>query len=141
MVLQGFVAAKLVSPASLVASVEVASISIPAQKGIIEVGFGHTGVAGLMSPGVIALKAKSRKDYYFTSGGFFKVVENQVVLLSECLEFAKDIEASRAKKALERSEALLEKARADSSVDIPRALRSFKRAYWRSWLCAQRAPK
>jgi len=58
-----------------------------------------------------------------------------VVILADAVEFARDIDPERAKKALERARQRLKSKEKD--IDIPRAIAALKRAQNRVVICEE----
>lgn len=67
--------------------------------------------------------------------GFLEVLKNNVVILTDAVEFTKDIDMERTKKALERAKQRLRSK--EKEIDIPRALAALKRAQNRIAVCEE----
>lgn len=89
-------------------------------------------ITGLV-PGKLTVKDENNQEVHFAvSSGFMEVFKNQVTILADSIEFVKDIDIERAKRALERARQRLRSK--EREVDIPRAIAALKRAENRIYL-------
>ncbi|MFH0931449.1 MAG: ATP synthase F1 subunit epsilon, partial [Candidatus Zixiibacteriota bacterium] len=97
----------------------------------------HAPLITSLVPGKLTMKKDSKNTEVILaiSGGFLEVLKNKVVILADAVEFGRDIDLERAKKALERANQRLKSK--EKEIDIPRALASFKRAQNRIAICEQ----
>ena len=120
---------KILSPLGELGSYHCSQTQVPAWNGEMAVAPGFTPFVGAMSLGVVRLHGggSAAPQCFFVPGGFFEVKEGVLTLLVEDWEEASSIDFERAAKSRQRA---LERLAAvtDHSVNIPRALKSLKRA-------------
>lgn len=115
---------------------EVSSIIAPGIEGYLGVLTDHAPLITSLVPGKLTVKNSDTKEVILAiSGGFLEVLKNKVIVLADAVEFGKDIDLERAKRALERAKQRLRSGEKD--IDIPRALAAFKRAQNRIAICKE----
>jgi len=113
---------------------DVSSIIAPGIEGYLGILTDHAPLITSLVPGKLTLKNSQGPEVIMAvSGGFLEVLKNKVVILADAVEFGKDIDLERAKKALERAKQRLKTGEKD--IDIPRALAALKRAQNRLAIC------
>lgn len=124
----------IVTPEKTFYEEEVSSVIAPGIEGYLGILTDHAPLITALVPGKLTVKnSKGPEVIMAVSGGFLEVLKNKVVILADSVEFAKDIDPERAKKALERARQRIKSKEKD--IDIPRALAAFKRAQNRIAIC------
>jgi F-type H+-transporting ATPase subunit epsilon len=117
----------IVTPGKIFYEEEVSSLIAPGVEGYLGVLTDHAPLITSLVPGKLTVKdLKNTEVVLAISGGFLEVLKNKVVILADAMEFARDIDLERAKKALERAKQRLKSK--EKEIDILRALAAFKRA-------------
>ena len=126
----------IVTPEKTFYEEEVSSVIAPGIEGYLGILTDHAPLITALVPGKLTIKNSKRPEVIMAvSGGFLEVLKNKVVILADAVEFARDIDLERAKKALERAKQRLKSREKD--IDIPRALAAFKRAQNRIAVCEE----
>ena len=104
-------------------------VMAPGSLGEFGVLSGHTPFMTSLNTGAIHYRDQNGKDQYvFVSGGFAEALPDKVTVLAESAEKMEDIDAERAKAAMERAEKRLAEDRAREQVDSARAKAALERA-------------
>ena len=123
----------IVTPEEIFYENEVTSLIAPGSEGYLGVLTNHAPLITGLVPGKLTVKDTDNQEVNFaTSGGFMEVLKNQVTILADSIEFVKDIDVERAKKALQRAKERLRSK--EKEIDIPRAVAAMKRAENRIYL-------
>lgn len=118
--------------------VQAREVSVPGAAGIFTVLPEHATLASTLAIGVLtASLADGAERAYAISGGFIRVQDNHVVVLTQTAEEGGEIDLERAEAARERSEELLRSLR--DSGDVARAEAGLKRAIARISAYGRRA--
>ena len=126
----GNITLEVVTPEKVVVSEEVQIAVAPGTLGEFGVLVGHTPFLTTLKTGTIHYTdADGAQRYIFTSGGFAEALPDKLTVLAESAERRRDIDAERAKAALERAQKRLEKAAED--IDFARAKAALERALHR----------
>ncbi|HVP35372.1 MAG TPA: F0F1 ATP synthase subunit epsilon [Terriglobales bacterium] len=126
----------IVTPEKTFYEEEASSLIAPGIEGYLGILTDHAPLITALVPGKLTVKnSKGPEVIMAVSGGFLEVLKNKVVILADSVEFARDIDLERAKKALERARERLKSREKD--IDIPRALAAFKRAQNRIAVCQE----
>ncbi|UCD88833.1 MAG: F0F1 ATP synthase subunit epsilon [Desulfobacterales bacterium] len=120
---------EVVTPEQIVVSEDAQIVVAPGTLGEFGVLIGHTPFLTTLKTGTIHYKdANGRERFLFVSGGFAEALPDKVTILAESAERRQDIDAGRAKAALERAQNRLEK---EEDVDFVRAKAALERALHR----------
>jgi F-type H+-transporting ATPase subunit epsilon len=84
-------------------------VVLPAWEGELGVLPGHAPFLVQLKPGLVRFKADGATSVFAVSGGFAEVRGDRVSLFAETAEMAGSIDAERARQALERAKAELER--------------------------------
>jgi len=123
----------IVTPEKVFYEDEVASLIAPGSEGYLGVLTNHAPLITGLVPGKLTVKDGDNQEVNFAiSAGFMEVFKNQVTILADSIEFVKDIDVERAKRALDRARQRLRSK--EKEIDIPRALAAMKRAENRIYL-------
>ncbi len=88
-----------------ISQVPVTAVTLPTSEGQIQVLPGHALFLGSLKTGVIIYnETNGQESRAAVSTGFFRVKEDEVILLAETIEFASDIDISRARQAQIKAE-------------------------------------
>lgn len=119
---------QLLSPAKPVAKVRARSVILPGSLGYMTVLPGHAALISELDVGRLTIDKVEHGEtlQYFISGGYVSVENDQVTILADVVESAKEIDRSRAMKSKER--ALERLTNQDTAVDLDRSLESLRRA-------------
>ena len=113
-------------PQGLLYSGEVTSCTATGLNGKFQVLHNHAPMLSVIDVGELNIEqSDGRKEYIATSNGFLEINKNQLNIIVESAEWAKEIDLDRANAAKDRAEKrLIEK----ESVDLARASASLMRA-------------
>lgn len=107
--------------------VEATSVSLPGSLGMLTILPGHAPLLSTLEIGVVKVLYTNGEQHYFSNnGGVVKVLNNQVLLLTETVEMDDEIDIKRARDAHARAEKRLQGK--GTGTDINRAETSRKRA-------------
>ena len=121
---------EVVTPEQAVIDEEAQIVVAPGSLGEFGVLIGHTPFLTALKVGSIYYKdANGNERYIFVSGGFAEALPDKVTVLAESAEKRRDIDAERAKNAMERATERLDKE--DENIDYVRAQAALERAVYR----------
>jgi len=118
---------EIVAPDKTLLTVTVESVTIPGMDGDFSVLPGHTPFLAALRNDVMTTRANSNTKHYAINGGYAEVRDNKVIVLTQTLEAADDIDVERAKKARERAERKL-RGEEGPNMDLRRAELALQRA-------------
>ncbi|MEZ4388997.1 MAG: ATP synthase F1 subunit epsilon [Candidatus Krumholzibacteriia bacterium] len=118
----------IVTPEKVAWEAEAVSVTLPGSEGYLGVWAHHAPLVTGLQPGVITIKLNDAGDTKIMacSGGFVEISHNTVNIMTDTCEEAGQIDANRAKAALERAKKRL--AAPTEDVDIDRAILARQRA-------------
>lgn len=102
------------------------AVILPVVHGSMGVLPRHAPMVASLRTGILKFKRGNRYEPMAISGGFVEVAEDRITILADSAERAADIDVLRARAALERAEARLQKRLAD--IDEARARAALRRA-------------
>ncbi|MGM7634728.1 F0F1 ATP synthase subunit epsilon [Bacillus sp. Hm123] len=106
---------------------DVEMVSAKAQSGELGILPGHIPMVAPLQIGAVRLnKGAGKPDLVAISGGFLEVRPDQVTILAQAAELAKNIDIARAKEAKMRAERLLGEKK--ENIDFKRAELALQRA-------------
>ncbi len=105
-------------------------LSVVLEGGLGELGIlpGHAPLQSTVEIGVLRYDSTDGPGQVALNQGVLEVLKDRVTVLCKTCEPAAEIDQERARQALERARALLERAATDPSVDRPRADLALRRA-------------
>ncbi len=119
---------ELVTPEKAQGAFEAEFAAIPAHEGEMGVLPGHESYLAMLKPGEVRVTVPGGGvRRYAVSGGFAEVTPKGVDLFAETAEMADEIDAERARAALERSKAELARKTLDP-MTLAQAEAAFQRA-------------
>lgn len=116
----------VVSPIGTIYQDTVDEISLPTPKGEITILPHHVSLFTKMAEGVLNIKKGSKESIIATVGGFVEVHDGNVVILSDHLIKAENIQAAKAQEAKRRAEETMKKK--ESEVDFVMAEKELQKA-------------
>jgi F-type H+-transporting ATPase subunit epsilon len=119
---------EVVTPARVVLEKDVDSVVAPGSEGEFGVLPGHVSFLSGMVPGELRYTAGSEKEVLSVTAGFAEVFKNKVSILVDAAERVTEIDAERARKAMERAKERLSRDRSDKEIDFARAEAALRRA-------------
>ena len=117
---------EIVTPDKVVVSQPVDYIGVPGVEGEFGILPHHVPLLSALAIGRLYFRVGDKTENVFISGGFAEVSGNTITILAESAELAEDIDAARAKAALERAQARL--ASSADNIDMVRAQLALQRA-------------
>ena len=134
----GNIRLEVVTPEREVVNEEVQIVMAPGSEGEFGVLIGHTPFMTSLKTGTLRYRDSSGTErYIFVSGGFAEALPNKVTVLAESAERRRDIDAERARGALERAQKRIASGQAD--FDYTRARAALERALYRLKLVESRS--
>lgn len=111
---------QIITPGRVVFNGEATSLSAPGTKGGFQVLHNHAPFISTIEIGEIKVKDRNGSDsLYATTGGFVEVKDNEVMVLAETVELAREIDKQRAQAANQRATKRLHSH--DPGIDVERA--------------------
>lgn len=117
----------IVTPEKIFYENEVVSLIAPGIEGYLGILTDHAPLITAIISGKVTVKDESDEIIVLSvTNGFLEVSANTATLLVDAVEYASEIDADRAKKAMERArKRLVEEA---GTIDLPRARNAVERA-------------
>jgi F-type H+-transporting ATPase subunit epsilon len=119
---------EVVTPARVVLEKDVDIVVAPGSEGEFGVLPGHVSFLSGVVPGELRYTAGLEKEALAVSTGFAEVFRNRVSILVDAAERASEIDADRAKRAMERARERLSRDRSAKEIDFARAEIALRRA-------------
>jgi F-type H+-transporting ATPase subunit epsilon len=121
---------EVVTPDRKLLSAEADVVVLPGVEGQFGVLYGHVPFLSALDIGEMYYRDGAKTEYLSVSGGFAEVTGKKVTIVAEAAESGREIDIERARRALERAEKRLAKARTED-IDWARAEASLRRAMMR----------
>ena len=122
---------EIVTPEKIVVSQEVDSVVAPGTEGEFGVLQGHIHFLTGIVPGELRYNTGAGKESMAVTTGFAEVSNDKVSILVDAAEKASEIDAERARQAMERARERLGKDRRTEDIDTLRAEAALIRAIMR----------
>ena len=117
---------KIVTPDRVFYQGEVSMVEFNTTEGEIGVLKGHVPTTVIVSPGILTITEAEGAKEAALHAGFAELLQNEVVILAEIIEWREEIDEERAKRAKERAEERLRTKTPET--DILRAETALQRA-------------
>lgn len=111
----------VVSQKGSVYNAKAKMVSVRGEGGEMGISYGHSQLLSTMPPGVIRIEQENTEDTLYVSGGIIEVQPDQVIILADVMEQAKDLNEAAAENAKLKAESAVEKAKNMSKVDVEEA--------------------
>ena len=95
---------EVATPERLLVREQATEAQVPAKNGYLGVLPGHAALLSQLGSGVLDYVAGGQRRYLAVAGGFLEVLPGHVRVLADVAERAEDIDAARARVALERAQ-------------------------------------
>jgi F-type H+-transporting ATPase subunit epsilon len=95
---------EVATPERLLVREQVAEVQVPGKNGYMGILPGHAALLSLLGSGVLDYVAGGQRRYLAVAGGFLEVLPGHVRVLADVAERAEDIDAARARAALQRAQ-------------------------------------
>jgi len=124
----GNIKLEVVTPEKYVVDEDVQIAVAPGELGEFGVLIGHTPFLTTLKTGTVRYTdVNGNERFVFVSGGFAEALPDKVTVLAESAERRRDIDAERAKAAVERAQERLAQEKAEH-IDFERAKAALERA-------------
>jgi F-type H+-transporting ATPase subunit epsilon len=120
---------KIITPDRVFYEKPVKMVEFNTVEGEIGVLPGHIPMTVIIKPGVLTITEEDNSREAALHAGFAEILQNQVTILAEIIEWPEEIDATRAQEAKERAEERLRTK--DVGTDVSRAEIALKRALTR----------
>ena len=120
---------KIITPDRVFYEKPVKMVEFNTEEGEIGVLPGHIPMTVIIKPGVLTITEEDNSREAALHAGFAEILQNQVTILAEIIEWPEEINATRAQEAKERAEERLRTK--DVGTDVSRAEIALKRALTR----------
>ena len=118
---------EVVAPDKTLLTVTADSVTIPGMDGDFSVLPGHTPFLAALRNDVMTTRANTNTKRYAINGGYAEVRDNKIIVLTQTVEAADEIDVERARKAHERAERKLS-GEEGPNMDLRRAELALQRA-------------
>lgn len=116
----------IATPEGKMFSGEISSCTAQGVNGKFQVLTDHAPLISMIDVGEMKIEMENSKiEYLSTSGGFLEIENNEMNIVVETAEWAKDIDVDRAKAAKDRAEKRMDEK---SDIDVDRASAALMRA-------------
>lgn len=117
---------KIVTPDRVFYQGEVSMVEFNTTEGEIGVLKGHVPTTVIINPGILTITEPERTKEAALHAGFAEILQNEVVILAEIIEWPEEIDEERARRAKERAEERLRTKTPET--DLLRAETALQRA-------------
>lgn len=117
---------KIITPDRTFFDAPVSMVEFNTTEGEIGVLKGHIPMTVIVKPGVLTITADGEQKQAALHAGFAEILQDQVTILAEIIEWPQEIDGDRAKAARERAEGRLQSKTPET--DIVRAETALQRA-------------
>ncbi len=117
---------KIITPDRLFYEGEVSMVEFNTTEGEIGILKKHVPTTVIISPGILTITEEGGQKEAALHAGFAEILQEEVVILAEIVEWPEEIDEDRAEKAKERAEERLRNKTSD--IDVMRAEISLQKA-------------
>ncbi len=117
---------KIITPDRLFYEAEVAMVEFNTTEGEIGVLKKHVPTTVIISPGILTITEEDGQKEAALHAGFAEILQEEVVILAEIVEWPEEIDLDRAERARDRAEERIRNH--TSEVDVLRAEISLQKA-------------
>jgi F-type H+-transporting ATPase subunit epsilon len=95
---------EVATPERLLVREQATEVQVPGKNGYMGILPGHAALLSQLGSGVLSYVAGGQRRYLAVAGGFLEVLPGHVRVLADVAERAEDIDAARARAALQRAQ-------------------------------------
>jgi F-type H+-transporting ATPase subunit epsilon len=95
---------EVATPERLLVREQATEVQVPGKNGYMGILPGHAALLSQLGSGVLDYVAGGERRYLAVAGGFLEVLPGHVRVLADVAERAEDIDAARARVALDRAQ-------------------------------------
>ena len=95
---------EVATPERLLVREQATEVQVPGKNGYMGILPGHAALLSQLGSGVLDYVAGGQRRYLAVAGGFLEVLPGYVIVLADVAERAEDIDAARARLALQRAQ-------------------------------------
>lgn len=117
---------RIITPDRVFFEDEVSMVEFNTTEGEIGILRGHIPLTVIVKPGILTITIDNQEKQAALHAGFAEILQDQVTILAEVIEWPEEIDVERAQAAKERAEERI--AKKSSETDIFRAEAALKRA-------------
>lgn len=117
---------KIITPDRMFYEGEVAMVEFNTTEGEIGILKKHVPTTVIISPGILTITEENEKKEAALHEGFAEILQDEVVILAEVVEWPEEIDMARAERAKERAEERLRSKTPET--DVLRAETALQRA-------------
>jgi F-type H+-transporting ATPase subunit epsilon len=121
----------IVSQDRMVFSGEAEMVLIPGSEGVMGILPNHTPALTTFNFGIITVITKTDRNYFTVAGGIAEVQPDLITVLADAAENVEELDESRAEKAKERAENLLNETSSADSKDLDALRFALRRSTFR----------
>ena len=98
---------EVATPERLLVREQATEVQVPGKNGYMGILPGHAALLSQLGSGVLDYVAGGQRRYLAVAGGFLEVLPGHVRVLADVAERAEEIDAARARAALQRAQELI----------------------------------
>ena len=117
---------KIITPERIFYEGEVSMVEFNTTEGEIGVLKGHIPMTVIISPGILTITEPEEVKEAALHAGFAEILQDEIVIMAEIIEWPEEIDVDRAEQAKERAEERLRSKTPET--DIVRAETALRRA-------------
>lgn len=117
---------KIITPERVFYEGPVTMVEFNTTEGEIGIYKGHVPMTVMIRPGILTITEEEGKKAAALHAGFAEILQTQVTILAEVVEWPDEIDENRARAALERAEERIRQQ--EASTDMARAQTALARA-------------
>lgn len=117
---------KIITPERVFYEGPVTMVEFNTTEGEIGIYKGHIPMTVMIRPGILTITEEEGKKEAALHAGFAEILQTQVTILAEVVEWPEEIDENRARAALERAEERIRQQ--EASTDMARAQTALSRA-------------
>lgn len=117
---------KIITPERVFYEGPVTMVEFNTTEGEIGIYKGHIPMTVMIKPGILTITEAEGKKEAALHAGFVEILQTQVTVLAEVVEWPEEIDENRARAALERAEERIRQH--EASTDMARAETALARA-------------
>lgn len=117
---------KIITPERVFYEGPVTMVEFNTTEGEIGIYKGHIPMTVMIRPGILTITEEEGKKEAALHAGFAEILQTQVTILAEVVEWPEEIDENRARAALERAEERIRQQ--EESTDMARAQTALSRA-------------